>query len=73
MTGPFRVEGRLTGAIGHTGGSGSDEPNEQLSEARTGSVRRYLASHEPIAAHDTAEGRARNRRVEFRLQARDSR
>ena len=73
---------------GHTDSSGSDELNEQLSEARAGAVRRYLASRgvaaermtargygerEPIATNDAAEGRARNRRVEFRLQARDSR
>jgi OmpA-OmpF porin, OOP family len=68
---------------GHTDSSGSDELNERLSGARAASVRRYLigrgvaaermtsrgyGEREPIAPNDTGEGRARNRRVEFRLQ-----
>ena len=72
---------------GHTDSSGNDALNQQLSEARAVSVKRYLASRdvsaermtargygerEPIASNDTPEGRARNRRVEFRLQPRGS-
>ena len=65
---------------GHTDSVGSDELNQQLSEARAGSVRDYLASEnipaasmtsqgfgktQPVASNDTAEGRQQNRRVEL--------
>src|ERR1700730_11364043 len=72
---------KLTLAIeGHTDSVGSDELNQQLSEARAGSVRDYLASEnipsasmtsqgfgkmQPVASYDTAEGRQQNRRVEL--------
>jgi OOP family OmpA-OmpF porin len=73
---------------GHTDSSGSDQVNDQISTARANAVRRYLAGkgvaadrmtargygeREPVATNDTAEGRARNRRVEFRLQSTGSR
>ncbi|MBZ0225632.1 MAG: OmpA family protein [Comamonas sp.] len=66
--------------IGHTDSTGSDAVNDPLSVARASSTRNYLAdrgvdpariqvagrgSHEPIASNATAEGRARNRRVEI--------
>lgn len=66
--------------IGHTDSTGSDAINNPLSLERATSVRNYLAdrgvnaahvqvagrgSREPIASNDTAEGRARNRRVEI--------
>ncbi|WP_180682789.1 OmpA family protein [Tepidicella baoligensis] len=66
--------------IGHTDSTGSDAINNPLSVNRAASVRDYLAargvplssmsidgrgSREPIASNDTAEGRARNRRVEI--------
>jgi len=68
--------------VGHTDSSGSDAINDPLSLARANSVRAYLAgrgvnpalvrtegrgSYQPIAGNDTAEGRARNRRVEIYL------
>ena len=66
--------------IGHTDSTGSDAINNPLSLERATSVRNYLAdrgvnaahvqvagrgSREPIASNDTADGRARNRRVEI--------
>lgn len=64
--------------IGHTDSVGSMSYNQMLSERRAGSVRDYLATKlaelditaegrgeaEPIADNATAEGRAKNRRVE---------
>lgn len=73
---------------GHTDGSGSDDYNDRLSQARANTVLRFLTGRgiaaermsahgygerQPIDTNDTAEGRARNRRVEFRFQARGSR
>lgn len=66
--------------VGHTDSTGSDAINDPLSLQRATSTRDYLVdrgvgstriqvagrgSHEPIASNDTAEGRARNRRVEI--------
>ncbi|MHA7599231.1 OmpA family protein [Alicycliphilus sp. T452] len=66
--------------IGHTDSTGSDAINDPLSLDRATSTRNYLTargvsgarihvegrgSREPIAGNDTAEGRARNRRVEI--------
>lgn len=66
--------------IGHTDSSGSDAINNPLSLNRAASTRDYLAyrgvsanrisidgrgSREPVAANDTAENRAKNRRVEI--------
>lgn len=66
--------------IGHTDNVGSDAVNDPLSVNRAASVRHYLTSRgvpaahisidgrgerEPIASNATAEGRARNRRVEI--------
>jgi outer membrane protein OmpA-like peptidoglycan-associated protein len=68
--------------IGHTDSTGSDAINDPLSLDRANSVRAYLAnrgvnpaliltqgrgSHQPIASNSTADGRARNRRVEIYL------
>ncbi len=68
--------------IGHTDNIGSKEANQKLSEKRARVVYDYLVSEginkkriqykgkadtEPIAPNDTAENRAKNRRVEFIL------
>jgi outer membrane protein OmpA-like peptidoglycan-associated protein len=65
--------------VGHTDSSGSDAINNPLSVNRAASVRDYLVargvvanriaidgrgSREPVADNSTAEGRAKNRRVE---------
>lgn len=66
--------------VGHTDNTGSDSVNNPLSMDRAASTRSYLMArgvdgrsiaveglgeHHPIANNDTAEGRARNRRVEI--------
>lgn len=68
--------------IGHTDGHGLREANLQLSLARAEAVRDYLGSQgispamitttglgpdQPVATNDTPEGRARNRRIEFKI------
>ena len=66
---------------GHTDAVGSDALNDKLSQARAESVRDYLVGagiaashltsatgygkHQPVADNATAEGRAKNRRVEI--------
>lgn len=67
---------------GHTDSSGSDQYNQKLSQRRADAVRTYLiskgvdASHmvakgygesQPISSNESPEGRADNRRVEFKL------
>jgi outer membrane protein OmpA-like peptidoglycan-associated protein len=66
---------------GHTDAVGDDATNQKLSEARAETVRAWLAGHgtepkrlsahgygrsQPVADNGTAEGRAKNRRVELR-------
>ena len=68
--------------VGHTDNTGSDELNDRLSLQRAEATRNYLVArgvnpkavtgmgrgeHEPIADNGTADGRARNRRVEIFL------
>jgi OOP family OmpA-OmpF porin len=66
---------------GHTDSFGSDQSNNQLSQRRADAVRTYLlresgvpeyrimatgyGESRPIATNETAEGRARNRRIDF--------
>lgn len=67
---------------GHTDHIGSDNYNMLLSESRAKAVVSYLTEHgiednrltskgygesSPVATNDTAEGRAKNRRTEFRI------
>jgi outer membrane protein OmpA-like peptidoglycan-associated protein len=67
---------------GHTDNTGSLKLNTRLSQTRAESVVEYLVEHgieadrldakgyafsQPIAPNDTAEGRAKNRRVEFMI------
>ncbi|HSN32342.1 MAG TPA: OmpA family protein [Ideonella sp.] len=69
--------------IGHTDSTGSDAINDPLSLQRARAVGTYLAdrgiaparietegrgSHQPVADNSTAEGRAKNRRVEILLR-----
>ncbi|GAA5162805.1 OmpA family protein [Viridibacterium curvum] len=68
--------------LGHTDSQGHPEANLILSQSRADAVRRYLVSRnvagdrlsasgmgatEPVASNATPEGRARNRRIEFRI------
>ncbi|MGD9785959.1 MAG: OmpA family protein [Hyphomicrobiaceae bacterium] len=68
---------------GHTDAEGTPERNELLSERRAQSVVSYLVNSgvptgrlkavgygasRPIAANDTADGRAKNRRIEFTVR-----
>jgi outer membrane protein OmpA-like peptidoglycan-associated protein len=69
---------------GHTDAEGAPDRNQRLSERRAGSVREYLiqagadpqrliavgyGQEKPIAPNDTAESRARNRRIEFTVKS----
>jgi outer membrane protein OmpA-like peptidoglycan-associated protein len=72
--------------IGHTDATGTEEYNQDLSERRAQSARRYLASQgvtrtirtlgrgetEPVATNDDETGRAKNRRVEIAIYAGDA-
>jgi outer membrane protein OmpA-like peptidoglycan-associated protein len=67
---------------GHTDNSGSIEYNQKLSENRAKAVANYLIEHgisasriswkgygekQPISGNDTSEGKAKNRRTEFKV------
>ena len=69
-------------AVGHTDSIGTKEYNLKLSERRANTVKEYLVSKgveknriytegkgmaDPIASNKTAEGRAKNRRVEIEM------
>ena len=69
-------------AVGHTDSVGSDKYNQKLSVRRSEAVKAYLVSKgieknrvytegkgekQPVADNKTAEGRAKNRRVEFEV------
>lgn len=70
---------------GHTDNVGKSEANKVLSEQRAKAVMDYLAAHgieadrmtykgygetRPVASNDTEEGRAQNRRTEFKVTSR---
>ncbi len=74
---------KLLTVEGHTDNRGSDQLNEKLSDDRAKSVVKYLVEHgidqgrlsgqgfgpkRPIADNNTADGRQRNRRVEFHIK-----
>jgi outer membrane protein OmpA-like peptidoglycan-associated protein len=67
---------------GHTDADGSDRYNQDLSERRAGSVAEYLVAQgnnyrrfqvlgmgetQPVSSNASAEGKARNRRVEIQI------
>jgi len=70
------------GIYGHTDDRGADDMNMKLSKDRAASVVKYIATHgiagsrlssegfgetKPLDSNDTAAGRAKNRRVEFKI------
>ena len=78
----LKMGGKKVEVIGHTDSQGARDTNIVLSLARADAVRSYLAGKgvppslittsgsgpdRPVAANDTPEGRARNRRIEFRV------
>jgi OOP family OmpA-OmpF porin len=77
-----KLKGVRVEVIGHTDNAGSRAGNLSLSQARAQAVKDYVASRgidgdliavsgegpdRPVADNRTAEGRARNRRIEFKV------
>lgn len=78
----LKLPGRRIEVTGHTDASGSRESNIALSLARADAVKAYLSAKgvpaasitvsgvgpdRPVASNSTESGRARNRRIEFRI------
>jgi OOP family OmpA-OmpF porin len=77
----LKMNTRTVDIIGHTDNAGNRTSNIALSQARADAVKGYLVTKgispqqltttgvgpdQPIASNDTSDGRARNRRIEFR-------
>lgn len=78
----LQMKNEKLAVIGHTDNSGLRASNISLSKARAEAVKSYLSSKgieadaisatgvgfdNPVASNETVEGRARNRRIEFRI------
>ncbi|ATQ76557.1 cell envelope biogenesis protein OmpA [Massilia violaceinigra] len=78
----IKLKDRKVDIIGHTDSQGNKATNQNLSQARAEAVKTYLTSSgikaellsasgqgadRPVASNDSADGRARNRRIEFRM------
>lgn len=78
----LKLKDRKVDLIGHTDNVGLRASNQNLSQARAEAVKSYLTDRgikpelmtasgqgpdRPIAGNDSPDGRARNRRIEFRL------
>lgn len=78
----LRLKDKKVDVIGHTDNAGSRASNVPLSQARAEAVKAYLVTKgikpeliavtgegpdRPVADNRTAEGRARNRRIEFKV------
>lgn len=78
----LKLRERKVEVIGHTDNTGLRASNVALSQARADAVRSYFATQgikaemvltsgqgpdRPVASNATADGRARNRRIEFRI------
>lgn len=78
-----KVQGKNVKITGHTDSSGNPQRNQQLSVDRALAVKRYLidkgiaetrlsttglGSDKPVADNTTADGRKKNRRIEFEVQ-----
>ena len=78
----LKVKGKKVELIGHTDNAGSRAANRALSQARAGAVKAYVVGKgvdpdsiavsgegqdRPVADNRTAAGRARNRRIEFKV------
>jgi OOP family OmpA-OmpF porin len=76
------LEGKKVRVVGHTDAAGSRASNLLLSQERAAAVKTYLAGKglaaaalvisgagpdQPIASNATAEGQAKNRRIEFKI------
>ena len=81
----MKYEGVAVAIEGHTDSRGKDDANRDLSQRRADSVRDYLVSKgiaadrlstegfgedKPIASNKSKRGRAKNRRIEFRITSR---